>query len=190
MELVATSQCLHHLPCLQVVNADSARLFVVVMTMATAATFTRQLWALIFVTFWRLFFLLILEAWNWIYDVFYFLWRSNWIPVLIQLLAIFIVVLVSIFLEVLLISMVHSWWTTHSTDIDPRKVSTHVLSSCLPVVIYILGLAVLLKLIILGLLTSRLALWLSNKLAIEVHLNRWITLKLCENVLYVIHDIG
>lgn len=43
MELVATSQCLHHLPCLQVVNADSARLFVVVMTMATAATFTRQL---------------------------------------------------------------------------------------------------------------------------------------------------
>ena len=159
MELVAAMKCLDHLPLLEVVKANCARIFVVVMTTSAAATLTRQLRVLMFFRLWGVFFLLVLEAWNWVYDVFYFLGRSNWIPVLINLLAVFVVVLVSVFLEVLLISVVHSWWTTHPTDIETSNVRpVYILRSSLPVVKHLLGLTIWLKLIPLGLLTSRLSL--------------------------------
>lgn len=191
MELMTAPQCLHHLPWFQVVQTNCTPVLVLVLTVLCTAFPWLLICTRLFIGFRRVFLFLVLEAWDWVYNVFYFFGRADWVPIFVHLLPVFFVVLVSVLLEELLMSLVHACVTTHSVDVDSCETSAiHALRSSLTIEEYLLGLAVRLELIALTLLTARLTLmWSPKYLPSEIHLYCWVTLQLREDVLHIVHYI-
>ena len=177
MEFMAAPQCFHHLPCFKVIQTNCARVLVVFVAVRRVAAFARLLLCarrLIGICC-RVLLLFVFEAWNWVYDIFYFFWRPNRLPVFVHLLPIFIVVLVSVLLEELLVGLIHAGMTAHSIYVDSwESCLAHILLSCLSVEKYLLSLSVGLELVTLT--TTCLVLWSTKYLPAEIHLYRWIAL--------------
>lgn len=153
MELVRTSQGLYHLSTLQVIQAYSTTIF-------AFGFLVRRI----------LFFLLILETWDRVNDVFYLFRRRKWHAIFIHRFLLFLIVLLLI---------------------------VHILTLSLPIceILAILRHSIEEKLLVLpsigrvgiALLGARLLLAIEHP--IEVHVHAWVLgLELREHVLNVAHD--
>ena len=171
MELVRTTKRFDHLPCLKIIQANGARVFIVLLL-----SFRFLAW------FYSLFFLFEFEAWYGVDDVLYFFWRPKWLSIFIKRWLIFFTVFAAV-LVLLSILSTHTVLYIRSIGTCWHAVEEELLVSTIVAARWVL------EVLLLGLASWILTIErLLLLIAVKVHLYTRIVLKMIQHVLYIAHD--
>lgn len=140
-----------------------------------------------------LFLFLVFETWYRVYDVFYFFWRRDYLPVVIKIemtfcfvSIVFICVVIVKVIALTIESIIHIYsnilWA-------PKLRAIHVLRNSIEKKLLIRTITVCWKLKVLLIRSWILTVLPKELLSIQIHLNLGILLKLIKNVLHIIHYI-